>query len=483
MGLLFLDITGKVLSTGGEQGLLGLAFHPQYTTTKRFFVFYTRKPDSAIQISEFRATADPNVADATEFPLLTIPHTGATNHNGGMLAFGNDGYLYIGVGDGGSANDPPNNAQNLNVLLGKILRINVNAPSGYTIPATNPFAGSTPGLDEIFAYGLRNPWRFGVDRSNGHLWVGDVGQGAREEVDAPIVSGGNYGWRVFEGTSCTGNGPAPCDPANYIGPVIEYAHGGGRCSITGGYVYRGSLGTFASGTYLYADYCTGEIFTSTGGIQTLLLDTTSISSFGEDQAGEIYVVQYGGGSIGAGSIGRLRLPPAPCTYSINPISRNIAASGGTGTVAVTAGSDCAWTSVANAAWIHVTSGANGSSNGNVGYSVDANSAPSPRTGTMTIAGHTFTLDQSAAGPCTFSITPARESFGAAAASGSVSVTAGAGCAWTATTNASWITVTGGTPGSGNGVATYSLAPYTGKPKRRSGTITIAGQIFTVTQSR
>ena len=482
MGIVFLDITAKVLTTGSEQGLLGLAFHPQYSTNGRFFVFYTRRPDGAIQVSEFRVTTDPNLAGTQEFPLLTIDHSAAANHNGGMLAFGPDGYLYIAVGDGGGANDVPNNAQNLNVLLGKILRIDINTPSGYLIPPSNPFAGSIPGLNEIYAYGMRNPWRLSFDRQTGQMWVGDVGQNGWEEVDSPIVSGGNYGWRVFEGTHCTGNGPAPCDPANYKAPVIEYAHASGRCSITGGYVYRGSQGTFPTGTYVYADYCTGEIFTSNSGGQNVL-DTASISSFGEDQAGEIYVALYGGGNPGAGSVGRLRLPPGPCTYWINPTSRSIAANGGTGTVAVTTGPDCTWTGVANAAWLHVTSGASGTGNGNVGYSVDVNTSQSARTGTMTVAGQTFTVNQSASGPCAFSITPTRVTFGAGPATASVSVTAGAGCNWTATSNASWITVTGGTPGSANGVVTYAVAQYPGKPKRRSGTLTVAGQTLTVTQSK
>jgi glucose/arabinose dehydrogenase len=298
MGIVFLDITSSVLSAGGEQGLLGLAFHPQYASNRRFFVFYTRKPDGALRVAEFRATSDPNVADHIERPLLTILHPGATNHNGGMLAFGRDGLLYISVGDGGGANDGPNNGQNLNSLLGKILRINVNTASGYLIPASNPFAGATSGRDEIYAYGLRNPWRFSVDRSTGQIWLGDVGQNAREEIDGPIVSGGNYGWRVFEGTSCTGNGPAPCNAGAYIAPTVEYAHAGGRCSVTGGYVYRGTLNTLSPGTYVYADYCTGEIFARAGGSSSLLLDTSMrISSFGEDRAGELLVVNYTGGTI------------------------------------------------------------------------------------------------------------------------------------------------------------------------------------------
>ena len=205
------------------------------------------------------------------------------------------------MGDGGSANDPGARAQNIDELLGKILRIDVDSPNGaspYSAPASNPFFGSTPGRDEIFAFGLRNPWRFSFDRATGELYVGDVGQNAREEVDI-VMAGGNYGWRVFEGTRCTNNDASLCfNPAPYTRPIAEYdnrASSGGRCSITGGYVYRGSKSSLPLGSYVFADYCTGEIILLNGGAQTLLLDTSlSISSFGEDEAGEIYVVGLGG---------------------------------------------------------------------------------------------------------------------------------------------------------------------------------------------
>jgi hypothetical protein len=285
----------------------------------RFFVYYTRAGDGALVIAEYRVSAsNPNVADPAELPLLTILHPSFANHNGGMLAFGPDGYLYIGVGDGGSSNDPSNNAQNINELLGKILRIDINTPSGYLSPPSNPYFGIA-GRDEIFATGMRNPWRFSFDRLSGDQWVADVGQGQREEVDTPIVNGGNYGWRVFEGNRCTNNDPPLCNtPSNYIFPLFEYMHSGGRCSITGGYVYRGSLGTFPLGTYVYGDYCTGEIFTWYGGAQSLLMDTTmNISSFGEDEHGEIYVVNLGG------SIDRivsLTPPPLPVIGNPPPIS-------------------------------------------------------------------------------------------------------------------------------------------------------------------
>ena len=197
------------------------------------------------------------------------------------------------------ANDPPNNAQNVNVLLGKILRIDVDRVdpvlgNRYSAPPDNPFVNA-PGRDEIFAFGLRNPWRFSFDRANGALWVGDVGQGQREEVNAPVVKGGNYGWRVYEGTACTNNDPTLCNPPGFTFPLFEYGHSLGRCSVTGGYVYRGSRGALAAGTYVYGDFCSGEIFAWDGSAQSLLLDTSmSIASFGEDEQGELYVVDIGG---------------------------------------------------------------------------------------------------------------------------------------------------------------------------------------------
>ena len=228
--------------------------------------------------------------------LLTIPHPSFSNHNGGMVAFGPDGYLYIGVGDG-SANDPPNNAQSRNVLLGKLLRIDVDGQSGslpYAIPLSNPFFGLIDGRDEIFAYGLRNPWRFAFDRLTNQLWIADVGQGDREEVNTPIQHGGNYGWRVFEGSACTNVDRTLCVPSNYIFPVFEYNHTGGRCSITGGYVYRGSRNSLPAGLYSMATSAAARSSWN-GTAQQVVLDTSlSISSFGEDDAGEIYVVALNG---------------------------------------------------------------------------------------------------------------------------------------------------------------------------------------------
>jgi glucose/sorbosone dehydrogenase len=276
----FLDVSSRVLFNG-ERGLLGLAFHPQFFSNGRFFVDYTRQPDGATVIAEFRVSgANPNIADPTQTVLLTIPQP-YENHNGGMIEFGPDGQLYIGMGDGGSANDPENRAQSLQSLLGKILRLDVNN------------AGSAP---TIHAYGFRNPWRFSFDRLTGQLWAGDVGQDAREEVDI-VTAGGNYGWRVWEGTRCTNLGPASCSTPGFIPPVFDYQNTGmsGRCSIIGGYIYRGTQASVPYGAYVFGDLCSGEIFMLKDGMQTVLLDTNfQISSFGEDEAGEIYVVNIGG---------------------------------------------------------------------------------------------------------------------------------------------------------------------------------------------
>src|SRR5438128_7703746 len=258
----FLDITGRVLS-GGERGLLGLAFHPRFASNRRFFVDYTRRPDGATVIAEYRvSTSNPNVAETSETVLLLIPQP-YENHNGGMIEFGPDGYLYIGMGDGGSGNDPQNRAQNPNMLLGKILRIDVERGGA---PSTNPYADGSAGRPEIYAIGLRSPWRVSFDRATGQLYVGEVGQDEREEVDI-VTAGGNYGWRVMEGTRCTNLGPASCSAPGFIAPIAEYDHSSnGRCSITGGYVYRGAQQSLPYGAYVYGDYCSGEIFMLRAGV-------------------------------------------------------------------------------------------------------------------------------------------------------------------------------------------------------------------------
>ncbi|MEO5859215.1 MAG: PQQ-dependent sugar dehydrogenase [Pyrinomonadaceae bacterium] len=321
----YLNLSTLVSNSGNERGLLGLAFHPNFESNRRFFVYYTRQTGTnsdPVEIAEYtQNAANPNLADAAPVRvIISIPHPGQTNHNGGTVAFGPDGYLYAGLGDGGSGNDPNANAQNLNSLLGKVLRLDIDTlspPLNYSIPPTNPLAGATPGADEIYAYGLRNPYRFSFDRGGTNtLWVGDVGQNAIEEVDN-IVSGGNYGWRVYEGGQCTNNDPQLCStgatPISSIPPIFQYTRvldtsGQNRCSVTGGYVYRGKQNALPVGAYVYADYCTGEIMLWNGSQQTILSDTSNNNfvSFGEDEDGEIYVVrQHLNFVANSGSIARI----------------------------------------------------------------------------------------------------------------------------------------------------------------------------------
>jgi glucose/arabinose dehydrogenase len=300
----FLDVSASI-SKGGERGLLGLAFHPQFKTNGKFYVNMTLK-NGATAINEYRAVGAADTANwRTGRRILTIAQPYA-NHNGGHLAFGPDGYLYIGMGDGGSAGDPGNRAQNLNSLLGKMLRINVNLASAsgarqYRIPSTNPYVGKV-GLDEIWARGLRNPWRFSFDRGTGDLWIGDVGQNRWEEVDVSrAVSrrnagrGANYGWRIMEGQACF-NPVRGCATTGKVKPIAVYSHGVG-CSITGGYVSRGPDPLLLGG-YVYGDYCSGRIWginAAAPSAPVQLADTDlNISSFGEDEAGNLYVVSLGG---------------------------------------------------------------------------------------------------------------------------------------------------------------------------------------------
>ncbi|HNP28309.1 MAG TPA: PQQ-dependent sugar dehydrogenase [Nitrospirales bacterium] len=287
----FLNIADR-LATGGERGLLGLAFHPQYSANGRFFVNYTREKDGATVIAEYRVSSDPDQATPTETTRLIIPQP-YSNHNGGMIAFGPDALLYIGMGDGGAGGDPENRAQDRESLLGKILRIDVDGPPPYGIPADNPFVGQQ-GQPEIFALGLRNPWRFSFDRQTGELWAGDVGQNLWEEIDV-IAKGNNYGWRLLEGTHCF-NPATNCEVTkSLVPPVTEYRHEQGRCSVTGGYVYRGKRLPALYGVYVFGDYCTGEIWGYRDGQTTQLLDTDlRIASFGEDREGELYVIGHQG---------------------------------------------------------------------------------------------------------------------------------------------------------------------------------------------
>lgn len=305
----FLNLTSVVGTAGDEEGLLGLAFHPNYPATPYFYVHYT-DPSSNVVIARYTVSANPNVADAASgVQLLSILHPTYSNHNGGQLAFGPDGYLYVAIGDGGGGGDPGNNAQNLNNLLGKILRLdvdqNVASPPYHGIPASNPFAGATPGLDQIWSYGLRNPWRFSFDTLTGDMLIGDVGQEVREEIDYELNTnpgGVNYGWRIMEGFNCYINEGVGCGHSSLTPPVLDYGQGAGECSVTGGYVYRGISPSY-DGEYIYGDFCSGRVWHSTPGStppwsRTQLIDTSYfISTFGQDASGELYLADYFGGTI------------------------------------------------------------------------------------------------------------------------------------------------------------------------------------------
>lgn len=314
----FLDIHERV-NFSGERGMLSIAFPPTYGTTtakQHFYVYYVNHAGNLV-IARYRTTANADIADPTsEQIILTIPHLDQSNHNGGQLAFSpRDGYLYIGTGDGGGAGDPHDNGQNLDTLLGKILRIDVESNTGaYRIPPTNPFVRRSDARHEIWAYGLRNPWRFSFDRQTRDLYIGDVGQGNYEEVDFQVAAsngGQNYGWNRMEGLHCYER--PTCDQSGLVLPVTEYSHANGNCSITGGYVYRGSTYPQMQGVYLYGDYCSGQIrglqHDGTGWATNDLLDTAfNIASFGEDEAGTIYVTDYDAGTIYP-IIERVRLDP------------------------------------------------------------------------------------------------------------------------------------------------------------------------------
>ncbi len=290
----FLDITDRVTS-GGETGLLGLAFHPDYASNGYFYVDYTTPGPLRTHISRFQVTSNPDSADKSSELVLLEVNQPFSNHNGGRVSFGPDGYLYIGFGDGGSGGDPNDNAQNKSVLLGKILRIDVNNPAPplqYGIPPDNPFAGNTQGWrEEIYSFGMRNPWRFSFDPVTDLLWCGDVGQNAWEEIDT-ITNGGNYGWRCYEGnheynmTGCTGT--------DYLFPIWEYSHSSG-CSITGGFVYRGMRRPELTGDYIYSDYCSAKLWSlNYSGVNVInnLVNTASASvlSFGVDMNNELYIL-------------------------------------------------------------------------------------------------------------------------------------------------------------------------------------------------
>ena len=303
----FLDITDRVGSDGSEQGLLSVAFPPDFAESGLFYVDYTDAAGDSM-VARFSVTEDPNVADAASEATILRQEQPFPNHNGGLLLFGPDGYLYVGFGDGGSQGDPNGNGQSLETWLGKILRIDVdaaNAPADqpYAIPDDNPYVDDANALPEIWAYGLRNPWRFSFDRENGDFYVADVGGTQIEEVNhrpADDLGGENYGWDIREGTSC--HEQDPCDVEGGVDPVTEYTHDFG-CSVTGGYVYRGSAFPDLQGVYIFADYCSGLIWgmgrdADGAWVRSEPIETGfALASFGEDEAGELYVTDFGDGVL------------------------------------------------------------------------------------------------------------------------------------------------------------------------------------------
>ena len=305
-----LDISDRVLGEG-ERGLLGLVLHPDWPADARAFVHYSDRNGNTV-LSEFGGTqggdtAAPVLDPATEGVLLAVEQP-FSNHNGGQVAFGPDGYLWFGLGDGGSGGDPLGNGQNPATLLGDILRLDISDPGGYTVPEDNPFADGGGGAPEVFLYGLRNPWRFSFDPETGLLWVADVGQGAYEEIDRidpAAAAGANLGWNLMEGAHCYGN--AGCSTEGFVLPLAEYGHDRG-CSVTGGYVYRGEAIAGLRGWYLFGDYCSGLLFgvpsdaeapaDGTALSPSVLLETgLAISSFGTDTAGELYLTDVGAGTL------------------------------------------------------------------------------------------------------------------------------------------------------------------------------------------
>ena len=298
----FLDLSAQV-SSGSEQGLLGLAFDPDYATSGRFVVHYTDLAGNTA-LARFQVSADPDRADPASGQVVLTASQPFANHNGGQVTFGPDGFLYLGLGDGGSSGDPGNRGQDLSDLLGSILRIDVRTGDPYTVPPDNPFTAQPSARPEVWSYGLRNPWRFSFDRANGDLYIADVGQNQFEEIDVSSADAGggkgvNYGWSIMEGTHCFH--AARCDQTGLTLPVLEYNHNQG-CSVTGGYVYRGSAIPELQGHYFYADFCQGWVrsFRYAGGVATeetswpALSTGGSIVSFGEDAAGELYILEAGG---------------------------------------------------------------------------------------------------------------------------------------------------------------------------------------------
>jgi len=509
----FLDVSDRI-STAGEGGLLGLAFPPDHATSGRFYVNYTIPDNNSGSIDTVvaryrRSTSNPLVADpSSEFRFLwpggnRFILQPFTNHKGGTLGFGPDGYLYIGMGDGGSGGDPFGNAQNPGTVLGKMLRIDVGVPdsnsTGYAVPATNPFVSGPVVAPLVWAFGLRNPWKWSFDDpargGTGALVIGDVGQNLYEEIDyEPAAHGGrNYGWRNREGAHDY-NQSAPPAYLPLTEPVLDYFHDStlplGGNSITGGYVYRGSaLGLTYFGRYFFADYVYGRVWSlglaingageaTAAGILEHTADfggsgrIGNITSFGVDAAGELYMVSFSGTIYKIGST---------CPVTLSPASAVFDAAGHAASVAVTTPGGCSWTATSNNGFLAVTGGSSGGGNGTVSYTVASNAGAQnattpPRQGTITIADRLFNVSQ---GGCSFAISPTAQAFGSAGGAGAVAVSAPAVCPWTAANLPAWASTTSGGTGTGSGQWTFQVAVNAGGP--RTQTVAIAGHSFGLTQ--
>ncbi len=328
----FLSLPSSLITSGGERGLLGIAFHPDYGDNGFFYVNYTRAGDGATVIARYSVSSDPNVVDAGSGTVLLTVAQPFSNHNGGSIKFGPDGYLYIGMGDGGSGGDPGDRAQDITENLGKMLRIDVDSGSPYGIPADNPYVG-VAGNDEIWAVGLRNPWKFSFNRLNGDLWIADVGQNQIEEINKitfPLTPGLNLGWRCFEGNA-TYNTTGCSAIGNYTMPIAQYTHSAtGGCSITGGYFYTGTTFPNFANKYFFADLCQSKIYTldATNNIAVTpnLPGLNSITSLGEDINGELYISSSGNGTIYRiidSSLGTDAFSKASFSLHPNPANGNV----------------------------------------------------------------------------------------------------------------------------------------------------------------